>query len=112
MALRPRLSTGLPLATKVKCQSVADFSQVLKSCLDSQIVHSAHLRLLAICCVRVSIRQQGRYGTGKGRDPAQDPRALSLVRRERELNSSQPTSRTSLASLSAIVRACRSSVTT
>ena len=36
VALRPRLSTGLPLSTRVKCQSVADFSQALNSCLDSQ----------------------------------------------------------------------------
>ena len=42
VALRPRLSTGLPLSTRVQCQSVADFSQALNSCLDSQIGHPCH----------------------------------------------------------------------
>jgi len=58
VALRPRLSTGLPLSTSVKCQSVADFSQVLKSCFDSQNVQGSPVRIPAICFIRVSMRPQ------------------------------------------------------
>ena len=38
MALRPRLSTGLPLSLKRKCQIVADRSQVRIVCRGSQVV--------------------------------------------------------------------------
>ena len=55
VALRPRLSTGLPLSTGVKCRSVADFSQVFKPCRDSRNTASARSRRAEyVSCLKVA----------------------------------------------------------
>ena len=70
VALRPRLSTGLPLSLNLKCQIVADRRQVAIVCRGSQVV--SRIGDTVMCCGLCSAR--GRAGVPEPSGTRQVPR--------------------------------------